>query len=290
MMDAQHLEEQIRGRLNDFPAKTRRVAEYILGNSSEVAFHSISETAERLDVSRAQLVRVARMLGFNGYADLKKTLKKKLLDQVIPAAMKTQTPDESDLAGKLCCLERANINETYKNIALNRDSVDDFSSAIQEADAIYCMGWGISALPAEWLYTRFSELGLKSVLMRRGSLSLMEQARGISSDDMLIVCELPSYVIEVAETVRKIASRGTCIAAITDSPAAPVCEHSRINFYVSDQSPLFGSSLIGSMFAVHVLTSILAQDMGTEGREALKAQKESLNDERIYYPSYDLRY
>ena len=44
------------------------------------------------------------------------------------------------------------------------------------------------------------------------------------------------------------------------------------------------------MFSVHVLTSILAQDMGTEGREALKAQKESLNDERIYYPSYDLRY
>ena len=284
------MEEQIRGRLNDFPVKTRRVAEYILGNSSEVAFHSISETAERLSVSRAQLVRVARMLGFNGYADLKKTLKKKLLDQVIPAAMKTQTLDESDLAGKLCRLEQANIDETYRNLAINHEAAEEFCSAVQEADAIYCMGWGISALPAEWLYTRFSELGLKSVLMRKGSLSLMEQARGIGSDDMLIVCELPSYVIEVTEAVRKIASRGTCIAAMTDSPAAPVCEYSRINFYVSDNSPLFGSSLIGSMFAVHVLTSMLAQDMGTEGREALKAQKESLNYERIYYPSYDLRY
>ena len=289
-MDARHLEEQIRGRLNDFPAKTRRVAEYILGNSSEVAFHSISETAERLSVSRAQLVRVARMLGFDGYADLKKTLKKKLLDQVIPAAMKTQNADDSDLAGRLCCLEQANIDETYRNLVLDREAVGEFCSAVQEADAIYCMGWGISALPAEWLYTRFSELGLKSVLMRRGSLSMMEQARGIGPDDMLIVCELPSYVIEVAETVSKIASRSTFIAAITDSPAAPVCEHSRLNFYVSDNSPLFGSSLIGSMFAVHVLTSMLAQDMGTEGREALKAQKESLNDERIYYPSYDLRY
>ena len=284
------MEEQIRGRLNDFPAKTRRVAEYILGNSSEVAFHSISETAERLSVSRAQLVRVARMLGFDGYADLKKTLKKKLLDQVIPAAMKTQDTDDSDLAGKLCRLEQANIDETYRNLILDREAVNEFCSAVQEADAIYCMGWGISALPAEWLYTRFSELGLKSVLMRRGALSLIEQARGIGPDDMLIVSELPSYVIEVTEAVSRIAARKTFIAAITDSPAAPVCEHSRLNFYVSDNSPLFGSSLIGSMFAVHVLTSILAQDMGTEGREALRTQKESLNDERIYYPSYDLRY
>ena len=288
-MDARHLEEQIRGRLDEFPAKTRRVAEYILGNSSEIAFHSISETAERLSVSRAQLVRVARMLGFEGYADLKKTLKNKLLAQVIPAAVK-EPADESDIAGCLCKLEQANIDETYRNISLNREAVSDFCSSVQESDAIYCMGWGISALPAEWLYTRFSELGLKSVLMRRGSLSLMEQARGIGENDMLIVCELPSYVIEVAEAVKMAASRKVYVAAITDSPAAPVCGHARINFYVSDQSPLFGSSLIGSMFAVHVLTSILAKDMGSAGREALRAQKENLNDGRIYYPSYDLRY
>lgn len=288
-MDARHLEEQIREKLDEFPAKTRRVAEYILGNSSEIAFHSISETAERLSVSRAQLVRVARMLGFEGYADLKKTLKNKLLAQVIPAAVR-EPADDSDLAGRLCKLEQANIDETYRNIVLNRDAVSEFCNSVQEADAIYCMGWGISALPAEWLYTRFSELGLKSVLMRRGALSLMEQARGIGENDMLIVCELPSYVIEVAEVVRMAASRKVCVAAITDSPAAPVCGHARLNFYVSDQSPLFGSSLIGSMFAVHVLTSTLAQDMGSAGREALRTQKENLNDGRIYYPSYDLRY
>ena len=288
-MDARHLEEQIRGRLNEFPAKTRRVAEYILGNSPEVAFHSISETAEKLSVSRAQLVRVARMLGFNGYADLKNTLKKKLLAQVIPAAVNSPS-DETDLPCKLCRLEQANIDETYRNLTLNPEAVSEFCSAAQEADTIYCMGWGISALPAEWLYTRFSELGLKSILMKRGSLSLLEQARSIGENDMLIVCELPSYVIEVAEAVRMTAERNICVAAITDSPAAPVCGSSRLNFYVSDNSPMFGSSLIGSMFAVHVLTSMLAKDMGSAGREALRVQKESLSDERIYYPSYDLRY
>ena len=289
-MDIQRLEDRIRGRLNNFPVKTRRVAEYILSNSSEIAFHSISETAEALSVSRAQLVRVSRMLGFDGYADLKNTLKKNLMTHVIPSAAKTGLENGSDIISELCRLEQANINETYKNFNLDLSLLDKFCETVKNSDAIYCMGWGISALPAEWLYTRFAELGLKSVLMRRGSLSLTEQARGIKSNDMLIVFELPSYVIELTEAVKKISSGGTSVATITDSAAAPVCSYSKLNFYVSDQSPLFGSSLIGSMFAVHVLTSVLANKMGTEGKNALESQKENLNDKRVYYPSYGLRY
>ena len=289
-MDIQRLEERIRGRLNNFPAKTRRVAEYILANSSEIAFHSISETAEKLSVSRAQLVRVSRMLGFEGYADLKNTLKKKLMKQVIPSSSTTGLENGSDIISELCRLEQSNIAETYKNLTVDAFVVNKFCDAVKKSDAIYCMGWGISSLPAEWLYTRFTELGLKGVLMRRGSLSLMEQSRGIKANDMLIVCELPSYVIEVTEAVKKISAEGTCVATITDSPAAPVCTYSQLHFFVSDHSPVFGSSLIGSMFAVHVLTSVLAQDMGSAGKAALETQRENLNDKRIYYPSYGLRY
>ena len=289
-MDIQRLEDNIRGKLNNFPAKTRRVAEYILGNAPELALHSITETAEKLAVSRAQLVRVARMLGFNGYADLKNSLQKRLLNQVIPSASDNVPDGTSDIALRLCRLEKSNLDETYRSFSDNAENIRKFCSSALSSDAIYCMGWGISSLPAEWLYTRFAELGLKSVLMRRGSLSLLEQARGIGENDMLIVCELPSYVIEVTEAASQISERGTAVVAITDSGAAPVCQYSDIQFYVSDDSPLFGSSLIGSMFAVHVLTSILAKEMGNEGKRALKEQRDGLNDERVYYPSFGLRY
>lgn len=289
-MNIQRLEDRIRERLNSFPKKTRRVAEYILSNSSEAAFNSISEMAEKLSVSRAQLVRVSRMLGFDGYADLKNTLKKNLMTHVIPSAANTGLKNGSDMISELCRLEQTNIKETYKSFHLDPSCVEKFCKLVKKSGAIYCTGWGISALPAEWLYTRLAELGLKSVLMRRGSLSLAEQARGINHNDMLIVFELPSYVIELTETVKKISSAGTTVVTITDSAAAPVCSYSKLKFYVSDKSPLFGSSLIGSMFAVHVLTSVLANKMGTEGENALESQKENFNDKRVYYPSYELRY
>jgi DNA-binding MurR/RpiR family transcriptional regulator len=152
------------------------------------------------------------------------------------------------------------------------------------------MGWGISALVAEWFYTRFTELGMKAVLVRRGSMSLLEQTRSLKSTDMLIVCELPSYVIEVTEVVERIYKKGAFIVTLTDSPAAPICRMSHLPIRVGDTSPTFGSSLLGPMFAVHVLTSVLAYNLGEEGQAALAAQKEELTDERVYYPAYGLRY
>lgn len=286
-MNVQELEKQIRDRMDTFPTKTRRVAEYLLGNSSEVAFRSISEVADKLSVSKAQLVRVARMLGFDGYAGLKDLLKKALLAQVVPSSIAEEV-EAPHIPQDLCRLEQANLEETLHN--LSSESIIAFCEAAKNAAAIYCMGWGISALVSEWFYTRFTGLGLKTILMRRGSVSLFEQSRAIGEHDMLIVCELPSYVIEVAEAVEKISRRGAHIVTLTDSPAAPICGYSDLPFYVGDRSPTFGSSLIGPMFVVHVLTSVLSYNMGERGQEALAAQKEGLSDQRIYYPAYGLRY
>ena len=286
-MDALELQKFIRENINTFPSKTRRVVEYLLTNSSEVAFRSISEVADKLEVSKAQLVRVARMLGFDGYSSLKDVFKHELLEQISPSFIAEEVR-ETDIPEDLCRLEHVNIDETLKN--LSPDALVNFCEAIKKASTIYCMGWGISALVSEWFYTRFMELGLKTVLARRGSMSLLEQARTIGDTDMLIVCELPSYVIEVTEAVERIYSKGAFVVTLTDSPAAPICRYSHLSIYVGDASPTFGSSLIGPMFAVHVLTSVLAYNLGEKGQDALVAQKEGLNDERVYYPAYGLRY
>ncbi|MDR1731443.1 MAG: MurR/RpiR family transcriptional regulator [Synergistaceae bacterium] len=286
-MNAQELQTLIREKMDTFPAKTRRVVEYLLTNSSEVAFRSISEVANKLSVSKAQLVRVARTLGFDGYASLKDVLKRNLLEQISPSAIAEKVHDMG-IPQNLCRLEHANLDETLNN--LPPEAMVRFCEAAKKSATIYCMGWGISALVAEWFYTRFTELGLKTVLMRRGSMSLIEQSRVVEEGDMLVVSELPSYVIEVTEAVEKIGKKGAFVVTLTDSPAAPICRYSSLPVYVGDTSPTFGSSLIGPMFAVHVLTSVLAFHLGEEGQAALAAQKEGLNDERVYYPAYGLRY
>jgi len=145
-LNVTELQELIRERIDTFPTKTRRVAEYFLSHSSEVAFHSISDVADRLEVSKAQLVRVARMLGFGGYSTLKALFKQALLEQISPSSI-VDVIQNADIPQNICRLEHANIDGTFKEFSPT--AIVEFCEAAKKASTIYCMGWGISALVAE---------------------------------------------------------------------------------------------------------------------------------------------
>ncbi|MBN1333957.1 MAG: MurR/RpiR family transcriptional regulator [Synergistales bacterium] len=288
-MNSLELQTLLRSKMGKMPNKARKVVDYILSHMREAAFMSIGEVAQHLEVSKAQLVRVSRMLGFSGYSELKSALKDAVLEQVNPAAMFEKVmKDQKDLPETIYRIEHANLDDTWKQ--LTPDKAMLFCDMIKEAKDIYCVGWGISALVVESLYTRLMEMGLKGVLMKRGSVALIEQARAVKEGDLVIVCELPSYVIEVTESIQKSKENQARVITLTDSPAAPICQYADLSFYVSDKSPTFGSSIIAPLFLIHILTSILAVNLGEKAAAALKDQLEGLHDERIYYPSYDLRY
>lgn len=290
-MEANQLQELLRDSLKSMPSKARRVVEYLLTHMREAPFISIGEVADQLDVSKAQIVRVARLLGFNGYADLKRELKKAVLEQVNPAAMLERAmSEEGDLAERIRRMEHANLEDTWKS--LRSEDVRSFCSSVKNAHGIYCAGWSISGMMAECLHSRLRELGLPAHQMYPGSgcLTLIEQARSIRGGDLVVAFDLPSYSVLLTEAVQSAHERGAEVITVTDSPAAPVCGSSDLSFYVSDNSPTFGSSLIGPLFLIHVLTSKLSVNMGDAALKALGEQSRILRDERLYYPVYTLRY
>jgi len=70
-MTKEELESLLRDKIPALPKKARKVAEYLLSNMREAAFRSIGEVANELNVSKAQLVRVSRILGFKGLCRFK---------------------------------------------------------------------------------------------------------------------------------------------------------------------------------------------------------------------------
>jgi DNA-binding MurR/RpiR family transcriptional regulator len=288
-MDSAQLQAMLREKMEQMPNKARRVVEYLLSNTREAAFLSIGEVAEKLDVSKAQLVRVSRMVGFNGYADLKDALQNSVLEHVNPTALLSKImKNRQDLPEEILHMEHANLDDTWNQ--LKPQNIVKFCEMVRQANMVYCMGWGISSLVAESMYTRLLEMGIRSSLMKRGSVALIEQARTVTKGDIVVVCELPSYVIEVTESIEKIAANGASVITITDSPAAPVCQLSDLSFFASDTSPTFGSSIVGPVFLIHILTSVLCVNLGEKVRAALQVQEMGLHDERIYYPAYGLKY
>ncbi len=288
-METGQLQELLREKMQGMPNKAHRVVEYLLKNMREAAFRSIGDVADELGVSKAQLVRVSRMLGFAGYSQLKDALQSAMLGQVNPAAMLARVMDNrQDLPTVIHRIEHANLDDTWSQIL--PENVSSFCSILQEAESTYCIGWGISSMVAESLFIRLRTMGMRAILMTRSAMTLQEQARSIGEKDIVVVCELPSFVIEVTEAVEIAKRNGARIITITDSPAAPICRHSDLPFFVSAESPMFGSSIIGPMFLIHILTSVLAVNMGEATRTAMEEQARFLHDERIFHPVFGLRY
>jgi len=288
-MEAEQIQALFREKMQAMPKKARRVVEYLLMNMREAAFRSIGDAADGLGVSKAQMVKVSRLLGFEGYADLKAALQEAVLGQVNPAAMLARVMDNGqDLPGTIHRLEHANLDDTWSQLI--PEKVSAFCSRLREADAVYCAGWGISTLVAQSLFMRLRVMGMKALLMTRSTMTLQEQARSVGPGDVVVLCELPSFVIEVTQAVESAKTKGAGIITITDNPAAPICRYSDLSFFVSAASPMFGSSVIGPLFLVHVLTSVLAVNMGDSARKALEEQSEFLHDERIFHPVFGLKY
>lgn len=290
-MEANKLQELLRSNLDSMPSKARRVVEYLLTHMREAAFVSIGDVAEQLNVSKAQLVRVARILGFTGYADLKSALKESVLEQVNPAAMLARAmSEEGDLSERIRQMEHANLEDTWNRLRV--EDVRAFCELVKSAEGIYCAGWSISGMMAECLHSRLRELGLRAHQMYPGSgcLTLIEQARSVRKSDLIIAFDLPSYSVLLTEALQRGRRNGAKVVTITDSPAAPICSDADLSFFVSDNSPTFGSSLIGPLFLIHILTSRLSIDMGDDAMKALAEQSRILRDERLYHPVYSLRY
>jgi DNA-binding MurR/RpiR family transcriptional regulator len=276
-------------KLPDLPNKARRVTAYLLSNMRQAAFKSIGEVADELQVSKAQLVRVARVLGFDGYSELKASLQKTILEQVNPAALLLKAADMKDeLPEKILQVEHANIDDTWTQTDMSK--VADFCSMVDASRMNAFVGLGISSLVMELAYMRFCVMGLPAVLMKRGSLSIVEQTRNVPRDSLIFVCEMPSYAVDVTEAVAEGHARGARVITITDSPAAPVCRYASLSFFVSATSPTFGSSIIGPVFMINLLTSSLVIHMGETAREALEKEATYLHDERFFHPIFGLKY
>ena len=255
----------------------------------EASFRSIGDIADELKVSKAQLVRVAQMLGFSGYAELKACLQKTILEQINPAALLARAVSSNDsFPDSIFKAEHANLDDTMAQLV--PADIDKFCEMVKGANNIYCIGWGISSLVMELMQIRLTVMGCRALLCRRGGLSLWEQVRSVREGDIVIVCELPSYAVEVTESVEIAHRNGAKVITMTDSAAAPVCRFAELQINVSANSPTFGSSIIGPIFLTHVLTSSLAVSLGDEAKKSFDEQAQFLHDERIFHPIFGLKY
>lgn len=276
MTDLSAYKKLILKNFDKLTKKQKKIAQFLIDHPEEIALSSIDSIADRLNVGKATVVRLAQSLGYKGFLELKTELTNRLRDDIRPsrklkAALKDSSV-KSDFLAAIANDEIQNIHDTIND--LDQAAFDKAVQILKQAPQIYTMGLGISSYLSQLAAYFLNKLSLKAKAFDHGAISFHEQILSLSKNDALIGISLPPYSIETIKAAEVARQKGIKVISITDKLISPITKFSDVVFPVKTHNIVF----VNSVGAILVIIYSLATGLGLSDKEqALKALEQIEN-------------
>jgi len=266
----------------------KQAAQYMMDHYEESIFLTASKLAKKAGVSEATVVRLAQVLGFDGYPKLQQMLRKSLRDRLTTVTRLESAirhgRDDSDILTSIMQKDIQNLSETLRDISPEafRQAVAD----LQNARRIYVVGLRGAHAPALILalYLRFLEKQASPVIPGYGDV--WNTLHGIGSYDLVIVISLPRYTKLTVEILKYAKENGVKVGAITDSLLSPIARNADWVLVVHSKLDSFIESFTASISVVNALLTALSVHNPGETLKALKEREILWQKQDIYVLPY----
>ena len=198
----------------------KRIAEFVLKNSSEVVQMTADELATVVDCAKSAVVRFCKSVGFKGYADLKLALAVELSKNKKLNYVPYIYPDDnaSDILDKVFSANVKTLHDTADKI--DRKALQMAVDLLSSARIIYVYGVGTSMVLVNDFQYRLMNLGFNALgftdvtFMKTSSLNIGEGdvAIGISHSGRTVA------TVDALKLAKKAGAKTVCITSFADSP------------------------------------------------------------------------
>jgi DNA-binding MurR/RpiR family transcriptional regulator len=279
------LVDRIRSQVDDLTDGQREVARFVADNPGEVVFLGVRELAGRVGVSTATVLRLARSLGYTGYAGLLADLQEQLLARAHPSARLVATLEEirqavrsdADLLAHALAQDGHSLTET-----LHLTRPDEFARAVtllDQARLVYACGEGLSAAPVETLAFRLRRLNIPVITATGAGAALFNVVLPFGPEDVLVAIgsqPVPNDLVRVAAFARR---RGGSVVALTDTQVSPLHGHATVALHAKRGPLTHLTSVVAPVALANALAVALAWRRQQAAEQAY-ADLEALSAER----------
>ena len=230
--------------------KTQRIiAEYVLDNASEACFMTSTEIALKLGVSESSVIRFSRTIGFDGFMDFQKALRKDYQDKVLSISSSITIP--SQRIAKQAKLDNSSdyINRHFKNAAHNLEEIF-IQNSIAATRGNICL--------ADFFLLYLKQMVPHVTMTTTTSMSPIDHMCNISQTDCLVLFSFPRYSSQDEVTAEMARDAGASIIVITDKPSSLLAQYADILLTVPVDSNTFFNSMIGPQFVTESLLEIIS--------------------------------
>lgn len=263
--------------------KTQKmIARYVLDNSADACFMTSTEIALKLGVSESSVIRFSRSLGFDGFMDFQKSLRKDYQDKVLSISSSITVP--SQRVAKRAKLDTSSdyINRHFKNTAKNMESVfvnnstalfEEAAEAIISSKRKYIVSSRGNSCLGDYFLLYLKHMLPNVEMTNSTSISPVDHMCNISKDDCVVAFSFPRYSSIDKISVRMAYEIGAKIIVVTDKPSALLAQYATILFTVPVDSNTFFNSLVAPQFIAEALLDTISHKVKGIERRLKKIDK-----------------
>ncbi len=276
--------QNIKEGMPSFSKGQRLIATYILEHYDKAAYYTASRLGAIVGVSESTVVRFANELGYDGYPELQRALKKLIRSRLTSFQRMEITNSligENDVLEKVLASDIEKIRQTAAEI----DSAS-FADAVQnivDAKNIYIIGVRSSSTLAGFLnYSLRMIFDNVRLVQTTSSSEMFEQIMQIGEGDVMIAISFPRYSSRIINAVGYAKGRGADIIALTDSKFSPIAaEADQLLLAYSDMAS-FMDSLVAPLSIINALVVAVARKREAEVSERLRVLEEIWDRYDVY--------
>ena len=257
----------------------QKIAAFILDNMEEACFMTSTEIAAQVNASEASVIRFTRALGFSGYMDFQKSLRKSYSEKVASISNNITVPAERLLKS----VEKSDSTDVMEMHLHN--CIHDLNSVVQKntsaafieaADLImrshrkYIVSSRANTGVGSYMYLLLKHMLDDVYSTNHPALSVIDILSDAEKEDCIIAFSFPRYSELDLSALEMVVERGTSIVVFTDKPSSPLAQHASSVILADVDTNVFFNSYVGVQFAMETLCVVLSQKLGPTNEEKLK--------------------
>ena len=258
--------EELRRQYDRLTPTQRRIAEYIIEHSQEVAFSTVDRMAERLDVNPSTIVRFAYRLGLSGFTGLQERMQELVRGQL----SRTGDPiSESQAAGRLEGTSfGASLSHDWQNLhhtsaGLDAAAFDRAVNALAQARRVYAVGELSSFSVAHYFALALDRLRSDISLLESNDAFALPPLVEIKSEDCLLAFTFPPYAKTTYHVAMWAKENKAKVIAVTNSPISELGQIGDIVLLADSTGIGTQNSLVAPMAVANALLNGVAAAKGT---------------------------
>ncbi|MFZ5711148.1 MAG: MurR/RpiR family transcriptional regulator [Pseudomonadota bacterium] len=215
--------------------RNAQVAQFFLNHPEDVAINTIVRLATLAGVPPATITRFAQELGFQGFPDLQRVFRERLLGPRLPFA---EQMSELTAKGGMGEVDFADLEEpghvfdTFVQAAVNsllrvrqgldRSELEAAVAVLAAAETIHIAAargaFGIGA----YAFYGLANVGKRAQMIDNLGAMRVEQVAAMGERDALLAITFDDYTPETVQITKMAAEKGRKVVAITDNELSPV--------------------------------------------------------------------